>query len=126
MNIYSKNFTIPLNTSVYLMGDAIEVMVDMGDGEGTRTIVSFDSLLKEYLHMHEFYSGGGYSRKVLIDLFQIRELVDSYIRKVKASPAKMEISNGGSLKVRPASASASPAKKARARSRKGARRAAGA
>ena len=109
MEIGSKNFTIPLRTSVYLMGDALEVMVDMGDGEGTRTIVSFDSLLQEHLHTHEFYSGGGYSREVLIDLFQIRELVDSYI-----------------LKVRSASASASPAKKARARSRKGARRAAGA
>ena len=86
MKIYSKNLTIPLHTSVYLMGDAVEVMVDMGDAEGTRTIVSLDSLLQEHLHMHEFYSGGGYSREVLIDLFQIRELVDSYIRKVKATP----------------------------------------
>lgn len=88
MKIHSRNLTIPLHTSVYLVGDAVEVMVDMGDGEGTRTIVSLDSLLQEHLHMHEFYSGGGYSREVLIDLFQIRELVDSYIRKVKASPAK--------------------------------------
>ncbi len=88
MKIHSRNLTIPLHTSVYLVGDAVEVMVDMGDGEGTRTIVSLDSLLQEHLHMHEFYSGGGYSREVLIDLFQIRELVDSYIRKVKATPAK--------------------------------------
>lgn len=86
MKIHSRNLTIPLHTSVYLVGDAVEVMVDMGDGEGTRTIVSLDSLLQEHLHMHEFYSGGGYSREVLIDLFQIRELVDSYIRKVKATP----------------------------------------
>lgn len=88
MKIHSRNLTIPLHTSVYLVGDAVEVMVDMGDTEGTRTIVSLDSLLQEHLHMHEFYSGGGYSREVLIDLFQIRELVDSYIRKVKATPAK--------------------------------------
>lgn len=109
MEIGSKNFTIPLRTSVYLMGDAIEVMVDMGDGEGTRTLVSFDSLLQEYLHMHEFALGGGYAPEALVYLRQLRKLVDSYI-----------------LKLRPASASASPAKKARARSRKGARRAAGA
>ena len=109
MNIYSRNFTIPLHTSVYLMGDAIEVMVDMGDGEGTRTLVSFDSLLQEHLHMHEFFVGGGYTPEALSDLLQLRKLVDSYI-----------------LKVRSASAAASPAKKARARSRGGARRAAGA
>ena len=88
MNIYSRNFTIPLHTSVYLMGDAIEVMVDMGDGEGTRTLVSFDSLLQEYLHMHEFALGGGYGPEALADLLQLRKLVDSYIRKVKATPAK--------------------------------------
>ena len=109
MEIGSKNFTIPLHTSVYLMGDAIEVMVDMGDGEGTRTIVSFDSLLQEHLHLHEFFAGGGYDPEALADLLQLRKLVDSYI-----------------LKVRSASAAASPAKKARARSRGGARRAAGA
>jgi len=109
MEIGSRNFTIPLHTSVYLMGDAIEVMVDMGDGEGTRTLVSFDSLLQEHLHMHEFFVGGGYTPEALRDLLQLRKLVDSYI-----------------LKVRSASAAASPAKKARARSRGGARRAAGA
>ena len=109
MEIGSKNFTIPLHTSVYLVGDALEVMVDMGDGEGTRTIVSFDSLLQEHLHMHEFALGGGYAPEALADLLQLRKLVDSYI-----------------LKVRSASSAASPAKKARARSRKGARRAAGA
>ena len=85
MNIYSRNFTIPLHTSVYLMGDAIEVMVDMGDGEGTRTLVSFDSLLQEHLHMHEFALGGGYAPEALADLLQLRKLVDSYIRKVRAS-----------------------------------------
>lgn len=86
MEIYSKNFTIPLHTSVHLMGDAIEVMVDMGVGEGTRTLVSFDSLLQEYLHMHEFALGGGYDPEALADLLQLRKLVDSYIRKVKATP----------------------------------------
>ena len=85
MKIYSKNFTIPLHTSVYLMGDAIEVMVDMGDAEGTRTIVSIDSLLQEHLHLHEFFAGGGYDPEALADLLQLRKLVDSYIRKVKAS-----------------------------------------
>jgi len=109
MEIGSRNFTIPLHTSVYLMGDAIEVMVDMGDGEGARTLVSFDSLLQEHLHMHEFFVGGGYAPEALRDLLQLRKLVDSYI-----------------LKVRSASAAASPAKKASARSRGGARRAAGA
>ncbi len=86
MEIGSKNFTIPLRTSVYLMGDAVEVMVDMGDTEGTRTIVSFDSLLQEHLHMHEFFVGGGYAPEALADLLQLRKLVDSYIRKVKATP----------------------------------------
>ena len=85
MEIGSKNFTIPLRTSVYLMGDAVEVMVDMGDAEGTRTIVSIDSLLQEHLHMHEFFAGGGYAPEALSDLLQLRKLVDSYIRKVKAS-----------------------------------------
>jgi len=85
MEIGSKNFTIPLHTSVYLMGDAIEVMVDMGDAEGTRTIVSIDSLLQEHLHLHEFFAGGGYDPEALADLLQLRKLVDSYIRKVKAS-----------------------------------------
>ena len=85
MKIYSKNFTIPLRTSVYLMGDAVEVMVDMGEGEGTRTIVSLDSLLQEHLHMHEYLAGGGYAPEALSDLLQLRKLVDSYIRKVRAS-----------------------------------------
>lgn len=85
MKIYSKNFTIPLHTSVYFMGDAVEVMVDMGDGEGTRTIVSFDSLLQEHLHMHEYLAGKGYAPEALADLLQLRKLVDSYIRKVRAS-----------------------------------------
>jgi len=88
MEIGSKNFTIPLHTSVYLMGYAVEVMVDMGDAEGTRTIVSIDSLLQEYLHMHEFFAGGGYAPEALADLLQLRKLVDSYIRKVRATPAK--------------------------------------
>jgi FtsP/CotA-like multicopper oxidase with cupredoxin domain len=88
MKIYSKNFTIPLHTSVYFMGDAVEVMVDMGDAEGTRTIVSFDSLLQEHLHMHEYLAGKGYAPEALADLLQLRKLVDSYIRKVRASPAK--------------------------------------
>lgn len=88
MEIGSKNFTIPLHTSVYLMGDAIEVMVDMGDAEGTRTIVSIDSLLQEHLHLHEFFAGGGYDPEALADLLQLRKLVDSYIRKVRATPAK--------------------------------------
>lgn len=85
MEIGSKNFTIPLRTSVYLMGDALEVMVDMGDGEGTRTIVSFDSLLQEHLHMHEYLADKGYAPEALADLLQLRKLVDSYIRKVRAS-----------------------------------------
>ena len=85
MEIGSKNFTIPLHTSVYLVGDAIEVMVDMGDAEGTRTIVSIDSLLQEHLHMHEYLAGGGYAPEALSDLLQLRKLVDSYIRKVRAS-----------------------------------------
>ena len=86
MEIGSKNFTIPLRTSVYLVGDAVEVMVDMGDTEGTRTIVSFDSLLQEHLHMHEYLAGEGYAPEVfLADLLQLRKLVDSYIRKVRAS-----------------------------------------
>ena len=88
MNIYSKNLTIPLHTSVYLMGDAVEVMVDMGEDEGTRPIVSLDSLLQEHLHMHEFFGGGGYAPEALVDLLQLRKLVDSYIRKVRATPAK--------------------------------------
>ena len=85
MEIGSKNFTIPLRTSVYLMGDAVEVMVDMGDAEGTRTIVSIDSLLQEHLHMHEYLAGKGYAPEALTDLLQLRKLVDSYIRKVRAS-----------------------------------------
>lgn len=85
MEIGSKNFTIPLRTSVYLVGDAVEVMVDMGDAEGTRTIVSFDSLLQEHLHMHEYLAGKGYAPEALTDLLQLRKLVDSYIRKVRAS-----------------------------------------
>lgn len=85
MEIGSKNFTIPLRTSVCLMGDALEVMVDMGDAEGTRTIVSFDSLLQEHLHMHEYLAGKGYAPEALADLLQLRKLVDSYIRKVRAS-----------------------------------------
>ena len=88
MKIYSKNLTIPLHTSVYLMGDAVEVMVDMGEGEGTRTIVSLDSLLQEHLYMHEFLAGKGYAPEALADLLQLRKLVDSYIRKVRATPAK--------------------------------------
>ena len=86
MKIHSRNLTIPLHTSVYLVGDALEVMVDMGDGEGTRTIVSFDSLLQEHLDMHEFFVGGGYAPEALADLLQLRKLVDSYIRKVKVNP----------------------------------------
>ena len=88
MKIYSKNLTIPLHTSVYLMGDAVEVMVDMGDAEGTRTLVSLDSLLQEHLHMHEYLAGKGYAPEALADLLQLRKLVDSYIRKVRATPAK--------------------------------------
>jgi hypothetical protein len=61
------------------------VMVDMGDAEGTRTIVSFDSLLQEHLHMHEYLAGKGYAPEALADLLQLRKLVDSYIRKVRAS-----------------------------------------
>ncbi len=85
MRITSKNFTISLCTSVYLVGDAIEVMVDTGDAEGTQTIVSLDSLLQEHLHMHE-YASGKYAPEALEELLKIRKLVDSYIRKVKASP----------------------------------------
>ena len=86
MKIHSRNLTIPLHTSVYLVGDAVEVMVDMGDTEGTRTIVSLDSLLQEHLHMHEYLAGEGYAPEVLEDLLQLRKLVDSYIRKVRANP----------------------------------------
>lgn len=86
MKIHSRNLTIPLHTSVYLVGDAVEVMVDMGDTEGTRTIVSFDSLLQEHLHMHEYLAGEGYAPEALEDLLQLRKLVDAYIRKVKANP----------------------------------------
>lgn len=86
MKIHSRNLTIPLHTSVYLVGDAVEVMVDMGDTEGTRTIVSFDSLLQEHLDMHEYLAGEGYAPEVLADLLQLRKLVDSYIRKVRANP----------------------------------------
>jgi len=87
MKIHSRNLTIPLHTSVYLVGDAVEVMVDMGDTEGTRTLVSFDSLLQEHLDMHEYLAGEGYAPEVFLeDLLQLRKLVDSYIRKVKATP----------------------------------------
>ena len=89
MKIHSRNLTIPLHTSVYLVGDAVEVMVDMGDTEGTRTLVSFDSLLQEHLDMHEYLAGEGYAPEVFLeDLLQLRKLVDSYIRKVRATPAK--------------------------------------
>jgi hypothetical protein len=87
MEIASRNVTVPVHTSVFISGDAISVSLEVGGSEAARAIVSLDSLLQEHLDMHE-YPGGGYSREVLIDLFQIRELVDSYIRKVKASPAK--------------------------------------
>lgn len=87
MEIASKNFLIPVHTSVFISGEAICVSLEVGGSEAARAIVPITSLLQEHLNLHE-YPGGGYSREVLIDLFQIRELVDSYIRKVKASPAK--------------------------------------
>lgn len=86
MEIKSRNVTIPLHTSVHLTGDSIEVSVGMGDTEETLTIVSLDSLLREYLDMHEFFTGGGYAPELLEGLLQLRKLVDYYIRKVKASP----------------------------------------
>lgn len=85
MEIASKNFTIPLHTSVYLTGDAITVEVSMGSEEGTQTIVSLDSLLREYLDMHEFFDGGGYDPEALTDLIKLRKLADSYIRQIKSS-----------------------------------------
>jgi hypothetical protein len=88
MEIASVNVPVPLRTSVFISGGAISVSLEVGGCEAARAIVSLDSLLQEHLDMHEFYRGGGYSREVLSDLFQLRKLVDSYIRKVKASPAK--------------------------------------
>jgi hypothetical protein len=86
VKIYSKNFTIPLHTSVYLSGDAIIVEVSMGDDEATQTIVSLDSLLQEHLDMHEFFEGEGFAPEALADLLTLRKRVDHYIRKVKATP----------------------------------------
>lgn len=88
MEIASSNVTVPVHASVFISGEAISVSLEVGGFEAARAIVSLDSLLQEHLDMHEFYSGGGYAPEVLIDLFQLRKLVDSYIRKVKASPAK--------------------------------------
>jgi hypothetical protein len=87
MQIKSKNLTIPLHTEVYLEGDAVTVEVFLGgDDQGTQTIVSLDSLLQEHLDMHEFFAGGGYAPEALADLRTLRNLIDSYIRKVKATP----------------------------------------
>jgi hypothetical protein len=110
VEINSKNLTIPLHVAVYFEGDAITVEVSLGgDDEGTQTIVSLDSLLQEHLDMYKFFDGSGYDPDALADLRNLRKKVDHYIRKARS-----------------VSASASPAKKARARNRKGARRAAGA
>lgn len=91
MEIVSNKVTVTLHTTVHLAEDSIEVCVSMGDAEATLTVVSLDSLLREYLDMHEFYSGGGYAPELLEELLQLRKLVDSYIRKVKASPAKSAV-----------------------------------
>jgi len=88
MEVASKNFTIPVDTSVFISGTAISVSLEVGGSEAARAIVSLDTLLEEHLDMHEFYKGGGYAPEALEELLQLRKLVDSYIRKVKASPAR--------------------------------------
>jgi len=91
MEIVTNKVTITSHTGVHLAGDSIEVFLSMGGAEETLTRVSLDSLLQEHLDMHELYLGGGYSREALPDLLQIRKLVNSYIRKVKASPKGSEV-----------------------------------
>lgn len=88
MEIASKNLTVQLLTTVNLTGYAVVVCQYAGpnDLEGAQTIVSLDSLLQEFLDMHEFWRGGGYAPELLEELLQIRKLVDSYIRKVRANP----------------------------------------
>jgi hypothetical protein len=86
VEINSKNFTIPLHTSVYIDGDAISVEVSMGGEEGAKTICSIDSLLQEYLDLHEFWEGGGHSPEALAGLLILRKRIDHYIRKLKATP----------------------------------------